>query len=1117
MNKKTTYVVCLVFMVLFTSVWQCFSQSVPQWRVIESTDYYTEDICVAGFTDADHSQIDNTGTNNSREGIQELLNKLRNIGGGTLYLSAGKYKIDGQLVIPKGVVLRGDWKQPLKDSPVVGTILMAYGGKGSESESNSFIIMEPSTGLYNLSIWYPEQTPDNITPYPPTVLYGRQGVWGNDYCNVRNINLINSYSGIILSRTNGGGCPNIFNIYGSPLSRGIEIDNIADVGRFDWIDFSPDYWSASGLPNAPAKDGAHKKYIRDNATAMVMRRNDWSYTCHLSVEGYHTGFYAGKSQVTNDNSLPNGHNYYFNFQNCSEAIRLDGVASVGILFTHIRITDCDRGIIAGQGTSSTAQFYDCEISASQEAINVNDNASLKLMMQQCKIHNGKVNITGGIFVSVDGDFNNKRPQISTGTNTRMILSGNRFAQAAEIDDRSLFKSAIDHQPVSIKPLPDFPDIKPRETKPAKNSLYVVTDSEFGAVANTNFSISEAGFIGNAVIDCTTAIQKALDKAGNDGGGIVFLPPGKYRVNGNLVVPSGVELKGASDVASVPKGPGSIIEIYAGKDDPNGTPFLKLSEKSGIRGITFNYPEQKSSLTINPASMPKYPYCLQATGSDVYIVNIGVRATYYGIDLFTYKCDNHYVDYFAGHIFKNAIRIGGGSSNGIISNVQFNSLVMSAGHESKFGSWPNSENNETAKNAVYTQNWKEVEFMILENCVNQILYNNFHYASHQGIIFGKNATHPSGISMGLGLDASLRSICFEGLDSDKGFDLINTQVVSVAKDDIYTNTRYIETSPMFTGEAYLYSSDYWGNARYAGVLSGGKINLLMPHFEQYGSIQFLDIANDANIYISTCDVNATNFVSFAKTGQVAVESSIVALTSPSGYRSWWNNLTTSPIFRTEATLPRTGWIAYANLNNSNAYNAIDGNAATRWDTGGSQTPGQWFYVDTRQPVTFNTVILDTSMSPNDWPAAYTVHVSDGGINWGDPISTGSQSSSMIFIKIPETTSRYVRITQTGSGKSQYWSIHEFYLANVNYDDPHTSINKNNIIESLYPYIDNKMLYFSGIEQKPENALVRIYNTAGQDVLTTSFSKNGISLGHLPEGIYLLIIQNENRIISWKIII
>jgi hypothetical protein len=1096
-------------LISFLFVGTSFSQSAPQWRMIESV-YDSEDVCVAAFTDADHASINKTGAGNSQAGIQELLNRLGNTGGGTLYLSAGKYRIDGKLLIPKGVVLRGDWKQPQKDAPLVGTVLMAYHGRGSEDESSAFITMEPSTGLYDIAVWHPEQSPGNIVPYPPSVLYGKSGYWGNEYCNVRNVTLVNSYSGVVVSRNNGGGCPNIFNLYGTPLSRGIEIDNIADVGRFDWIDFSPDYWSASGLPGAPAKDGAHSRYIRESATGIVMRRNDWSYTCHLSVEGYHTGFYAGVSKVVGDNSKPNGHNYCLNFKNCAEAIRLDAVASVGIMFAQVKIDGCERGIVIEEKSGATAQFYGCEISARQEAIGITGKSSLKLMTQQCKIHQGEVNLHGGIYVSVDGDFNNEPPQLSTGSNARMILTGNRFAKPVEINDHSLFQSAIDHDPVTLKPMPAFPEIRPRETKPARNALYVVTDAVFGGKAD-------------AVSDNTAALQSALDQAGSKGGGIVFLPPGKYRVNGNLSVPAGVELKGASDVASVPKGQGSIIEIYAGKNDPNGVPFLQLAGGSGIRGITFNYPEQRSSLAKDPATLPKYPYCLQATGPDVYIVNVGVRAMYHGIDLFTHPCDRHYVDYFAGHVFKNAIRVGGGSSNGIISNVQFNSIVMASGHEDpKFGAWPNSEDDQASKDAVYNQNWKELEFMILEDCREQILYNNFHYASHRGIVFGKNGTAPSGICMGLGLDASLRSICFEGLDPDRGFDLINTQTVSVARNDIYPDTRFIETSPDFKGEAYLFNSDYWGNAKYAGVLGGGTVHLSMPHFEQYGDARFLEITGDADMYISTSDVNAVNFVTPGKAGQVSVESSVVALSSPPGYRLWRNNLTATPVFQSDVTLSRTGWIAGASRNNNTANNAIDGRPETRWDTGGSQAPGQWFSVDTRQPVKFNMVILDTSGSPNDEPAAYSVYVSGDGRNWGDPVAAGASASALLLIDLPVTSARYIRIEQTGS-KTNYWSIHEFYLAYVDGgdgdddDEPVLSVDDMNVGETLYPFLDHRTLYISGYEQVPANTPIRIFNAAGQHVLTDRISGRGISLAHLPASMYIVLLQNGNSLKSWKIVI
>jgi len=219
------------------------------------------------------------------------------------------------------------------------------------------------------------------------------------------------------------------------------------------------------------------------------------------------------------------------------------------------------------------------------------------------------------------------------------------------------------------------------------------------------------------------------------------------------------------------------------------------------------------------------------------------------------------------------------------------------------------------------------------------------------------------------------------------------------------------------------------------------------------------------------------------------------------------------------LSRNGWKATANPANQPS-NAIDGKAETRWDTGRAQEPGQWFTVDTQQPVTFNTIIMDTSLSPGDWPAAYSIHVSDDGINWSDPISAGTQQSSIVIINLPETTARYVRIVQTGSGKTLYWSIHEFYLALFENHEklPLILLNEvTNIDEKSYPYIANGTFYFSDTEQIPAHATIRIFNTSGQHVQTVSYSGNGISLERLTAGMYIVVFQNGNKIKSWKIVI
>jgi hypothetical protein len=1081
-----------------------YTQTGAQWQIIDS-DFASEDLAVAAFTDASLASIDKTGVNDSRDGIQELLNRLGSAGGGTLYLSEGKYKIEGKLLIPKGVVLRGDWEKPSVNQPLSGTILMAYWGRGDETEDNAFITTESSTGIYNLAIWYPEQDADNIVPYPPTILYGKQGYWGNDYNNVRNVTLVNAYSGVVLSRRNGGGCPNVYNLYGTPLSRGIEIDNIADVGRLDWIEFSPDYWAASGLPGAPQKGSAYSAFIRANATGIVMRRNDWSYACHVDIEGYKIGFHAAESVASAD-SKPNGHNYGMTYRNCNIGILIESISNAGIMFTRAKIENCDKGVVIAGDAASVAQFYDCEIAATDEAIRIERSASTKLMTQQCTITSGKVNLDGGIYTSVDGDFNNSTPQVTIGAYARTILTGNRFAASPDIQNRSLFVCKIDHNPVTVKKLPEFPVIRPRETKPARKALYTVTDAEFGAIAD-------------ATTDNTAAIQNALNKAASEGGGLVFLPAGKYKVAGNLIVPTGVELKGASDLASVPKGQGSILEVYAGKNQPEGTPFLKLSEKSGIRGVSFNYPEQLSSMTKNLETLPQYPYCIQAAGDSIYIVNVGVRATSNGIDLFSHRSDHHYVDYFAGHVFKNGIRVGGGSKDGIIANTQFNSIVYASGYENpKFGAWPNSINETESKDAVYSQNWLELEFLVLEDCEDEMLYNDFHYASHKGIVFReKNGKAPSGLALGYGIDASMRAIYYEAISLEKGFDLINSQVVSVARDNLYPDTKYIETAPGFTGTAYIFSSDYWGSPKYGGVFSGsGKVALTLAHFVQSGSTRFLEIAGNDEISMDNSDCNTSNFVTVGKTNLVGVQSSISALSSPANYKLWFNNLTTAPVFSSEAPLlSRTGWIVTASGGNPNL--AIDGNANTRWDNGSQVNPGQWFAVDTRIPVKINTIILDASNSPNDFPKEYAVYLSSDGLNWGNPVATGSNASSVTIISIPEVTTQYLKVVQTGSGKTQYWSIHEFYLTyieNIFSDIPAIRTDDAPIV---YP---NPVIGgMASIDLEEMILSVKIYTVEGR--LINAYPVNNrsvkIPVAQYAKGTYLFVIETERGISKQKVII
>jgi len=61
---------------------------------------------------------------------------------------------------------------------------------------------------------------------------------------------------------------------------------------------------------------------------------------------------------------------------------------------------------------------------------------------------------------------------------------------------------------------------------------------------------ELGAKGNGIDDDTVPLRRALVRAGEAGGGIVYLPPGRYALSATLWVPSGVTLQGAGPHNSI---------------------------------------------------------------------------------------------------------------------------------------------------------------------------------------------------------------------------------------------------------------------------------------------------------------------------------------------------------------------------------------------------------------------------------------------------------------------------------------------------------------------------------------------------------------------------------------
>ncbi len=133
---------------------------------------------------------------------------------------------------------------------------------------------------------------------------------------------------------------------------------------------------------------------------------------------------------------------------------------------------------------------------------------------------------------------------------------------------------------------------------------------------------------------------------------------------------------------------------------------------------------------------------------------------------------------------------------------------------------------------------------------------------------------------------------------------------------------------------------------------------------------------------------------------------------------------SQTYAMPGTLNRIIWVASSSTTGSDAPgNALDGDLSTRWSTGGSQAPGQWFQVDMGSTNVFNKIVLNAANSGNDYPRGYQLLVSNDGMNWNF-VTSGAGTPSITTITFVPQTARYIRIIQTGSAAGTFWSIHEF---------------------------------------------------------------------------------------------
>jgi len=311
------------------------------------------------------------------------------------------------------------------------------------------------------------------------------------------------------------------------------------------------------------------------------------------------------------------------------------------------------------------------------------------------------------------------------------------------------------------------------------------------VATSRYSAVAMGIVPDGTTDATAAIQAALDTAGRDGGGIVELPAGRFRVAGNLKVPAGVTLQGTYRVPPTishkdEKPSGSVLLAYAGRGSAEGPPFIRLAgSNAAVAGLAVIYPEWKQR-DVPPVP---YPPCIEATG----VENVGIRDCcflnpYEAIKLV--GAARHIIRNVTGYPSRRGIFVDECYDIGHIENIHFWPFGVAYDPNNPYCKWVNTHG---------------VAFELARTDWHYV-FNTFCFGYGVGYKFSESKTGSSnGNFLGLGADSCRRAVLVEQAQAP-GLLITNGEFVGRwdSRDSVC-----VEIGEKADGKVSLVNCAFWG--------------------------------------------------------------------------------------------------------------------------------------------------------------------------------------------------------------------------------------------------------------------------------------------------------------------
>ena len=774
---------------------------------------------------------DNTGKEDCTAKIQQALDAAGRDDGGIVFAPAGRYRILGHLTIPPGVTLMGEWQNPGEHPAAAGTVLCAY-----ERGSIPFITLQTTATLKKLGIWYPEQRFAAPVAYPWTTWadHGtRHGIedvtFYNSYCG---INEGAAWDGDPRGKGHGAsGSDHVRNIYGTFLSLGLTHCNSGNSSVFAELHMSPKYWTESGLPRAPALPAAQqvlREFLRSNAVGLKAYgeqhlHKEPKWWVHLDCTQYHQ-VYIEDVKLGIDFQVDWADLVDVNIRNARTGIFVratSGFFGIGILGGRI-------DALAGEGTCGIK--YPANSRGKHIAIqgltiggqptygiDFDGNKDDSLNVMKCVFENWQncaIYARNGTAMIEACTFNRDATQVYLSPQVQgAAILGNCCRGARPIENHSLSSDVkIDHTPLGI------PDL------PASLTQYRYLPKRKPLRPENFFNVAAAPYraVKGGRQDCTAAMQRALDDAAAAGGGTVFVPGGVWRLDGTLIIPGGVELRGINTHPHNHGLAGTNLFSYANKGNENGAPFITMRSGSQANGFFVFYPEMALDCST------RYPWSIRGNGTDIYLRNVSFINSWNGLDLGTCRCDGFRASGCSGSTHNLHIYVGGGSANWILEDCM-NTWSFDVGYPSPIdghiigfqerGKLCKVGNDVPGANLPYK----------IGAVANGVLFNLLSYdpGRRVALMFADEGAGARDLQVLL-----LKADVCHGLQADKG------EHITVVLPRISHDCNIVSASFTGTIDQFMELAGYCGGGAYTRV-DGGTVNTYQghgsPHIECNGGV------------------------------------------------------------------------------------------------------------------------------------------------------------------------------------------------------------------------------------------------------------------------------------------